>query len=316
MIFFRIFALIMLKIHFAPIQGYTEDVYRRLHQEIFGGIDVYYTPFIRIEHGEVRSKDMRDVRPQFNEGVNVVPQVIASGADEFERLIATLRPLDYKRIDINMGCPFPLQTRHGRGAGLMANIDKVKEIADVISQNMDLQFSVKMRLGLNGSDNWTKVVEVLNNVPLIHIAVHPRIAAQQYKGELNMRAFEDLLQATKHDIIYNGDIKSVNDIKRIEEAYGEGISGVMIGRGLLSRPSLGAEYKANQPLCSSDLLEKIQLLHSRLLEHYQNIIPGEAQQLNKIRTFWDYMEDTIGRKQWKKIKKSGNMKNYLANTIF
>lgn len=303
----------MKELHFAPIQGYTEDVYRRLHQEIFGGVDTYYTPFIRIDHGEVRSKDMRDVRPQFNEGVNLVPQVIASGGDELQRLLDTLIPLGYKRIDINMGCPFPLQTRHGRGAGIMTHIDKVREIADVINTNTVLQFSVKMRLGLDDNNQWKKVVEVLDDVPLIHIAVHPRIATQQYKGELNIGSFEELLNATHHSVIYNGEIKSVEDIKRIEQTYSDRISGIMIGRGMLARPSLAYEYKNGVTLSDAELLAKIRLIHSRLLEHYQTIIPGESQQLNKLRTFWDYMEETIGRKQWKKIKKAGNMKNYLLN---
>ena len=30
-----------LPIHFAPLQGYTDDVYRRLHHEIMGGITTY-----------------------------------------------------------------------------------------------------------------------------------------------------------------------------------------------------------------------------------------------------------------------------------
>ena len=56
-------------IHFAPLQGYTDDVYRRIHHELMGGIQTYYTPFLRMEGGGVRSKDMRDIRPEFNEGV-------------------------------------------------------------------------------------------------------------------------------------------------------------------------------------------------------------------------------------------------------
>ena len=39
-------------IHFAPLQGYTDDVYRRLHHELMGGIAYYYTPFVRME-GEI-----------------------------------------------------------------------------------------------------------------------------------------------------------------------------------------------------------------------------------------------------------------------
>ena len=49
-----------LPIHFAPLQGYTEAIYRQAHARIFGGIESYYTPFVRVEHGEIRKKDMRE----------------------------------------------------------------------------------------------------------------------------------------------------------------------------------------------------------------------------------------------------------------
>ena len=43
----------LLPIHFAPLQGYTDAVYRLAHARIFGGIDTYYSPFVRVEHGEI-----------------------------------------------------------------------------------------------------------------------------------------------------------------------------------------------------------------------------------------------------------------------
>ena len=45
-----------LPIHFAPLQGYTEAIYRQAHARIFGGVESYYTPFVRVEHGEIRKK--------------------------------------------------------------------------------------------------------------------------------------------------------------------------------------------------------------------------------------------------------------------
>ena len=44
-----------MKIYSAPLQGFTEAVWRNIHSEIFGGIDGYYTPFLRYEHGEIRN---------------------------------------------------------------------------------------------------------------------------------------------------------------------------------------------------------------------------------------------------------------------
>lgn len=296
---------------FAPLQGYTEDAYRRFHKDIFGGIDAYYSPFVRLEHGKVRSKDMRDIRPEFNEGVNLVPQIIARDAEEMQALLDVILPLGYKSIDINMGCPFPLQTKHGRGAGLLECPEKVVQMMEIVKKNADISFSVKMRLGLNDEEDWKSILPILNDTPLHHVTIHPRIASQQYKGNVNMDAFDAILESSKHPVVYNGDILTADDIASLEKRYGDCLYGIMIGRGLLARPSLVWEYVNNVKLSDNELFEKILLMHDKLREHYAKIIPGEAQQLLKLRTFWDYLEPTIGRKHWKKIVKAGNMKNYL-----
>lgn len=305
-----------LPIHFAPLQGFTEDVYRRLHNQIFGHVDCYYTPFLRIEHGSVRSKDLRDIKPEFNEGVNVVPQIICSNGKEAEMLTGTVISRGYRRIDINMGCPFPLQTRHGRGAGIMVAPDKVSEVCQVIKSHPEISFSVKMRLGLESGEDWKQVLPILNDTPLEHITLHPRIASQQYGGSVDMVSFEAFMQQCRHNLIYNGDIRSAQDIRNLQQQYPT-LAGVMVGRGLLSRPSLAAEYAEGTEWARNQIINKIKELHSLLQQHYADTIPGESAQWQKLRTFWEYFEPVEGqdslleRKQWKKIKKAGNMKNYM-----
>ena len=46
------------KIHFAPLQGYTDAVYREVHHRIFGGVENYYTPFVRVEKDGFRNKNI------------------------------------------------------------------------------------------------------------------------------------------------------------------------------------------------------------------------------------------------------------------
>ena len=70
-----------LPIHFAPLQGYTEVFYRNAHAACFGGVDTYYTPFVRIEKGEFRRKDVRGIEPENNHVPHLVPQLIAPTAE-------------------------------------------------------------------------------------------------------------------------------------------------------------------------------------------------------------------------------------------
>lgn len=66
-----------MKIFFAPLQGYTEAAYRKAHQEVCGGVDAYLSPFLRLEHGQIRRRDLRDISAENNpEGLITSPQRI------------------------------------------------------------------------------------------------------------------------------------------------------------------------------------------------------------------------------------------------
>ena len=94
----------MAVIHFAPLQGYTDSVYREAHTRVFGGVDTYYTPFVRIEKGGFRNKDLKDIACDRNRQVHVVPQLIASTPDEFRPIVRLFQENGYKEADINLGC--------------------------------------------------------------------------------------------------------------------------------------------------------------------------------------------------------------------
>ena len=50
-------------IYAAPLQGFTEAPFRHFHAAIYGcqgQADAYFSPFLRIDHGEVRPRDIRE----------------------------------------------------------------------------------------------------------------------------------------------------------------------------------------------------------------------------------------------------------------
>lgn len=310
----------MLPLHFAPLQGYTEAPYRRIHQEVCSGIEAYYTPFIRLEHGSIRRKDLREALPEQNVGIHVIPQLIAADACEFNMLAQQLISIGHKEININMCCPFPLQTRYGRGSGILALPDKVKEILDAATQlheTQGIQFSVKMRLGQHAPNEWQALLPLLNEAPLSHIILHPRTGDEQYRGELHMDEFEAFYEACAHPLIYNGMLTTLDEIHAIETHYPR-LSGLMIGRGLLARPTLAAEYASGQAITDEACRQKVLEMHRQLFAHYQQAIEGgESQLVTKMHTFWEYLEPLFGHKSIKKILKANSLRNYreaVANT--
>ena len=172
------------------MQGYTDAVYRRTHASLAGGVDCYFSPFIRIEKGQVRGRDMREIESDSN----VVPQIIVSGPDELDRLSDMISERGFSRIDINMGCPHPPQMNHGRGAGLLPCPDKVAALMDAVKARTETSYSVKMRLGMLSPDECLALLPILNDTPLKHITVHARTAKQMYRGLPQYDAFQAFLE--------------------------------------------------------------------------------------------------------------------------
>ncbi len=301
----------MKKIYFAPMQGYTDAPYRNIHSEIFGGIEEYYTPFIRIERGDLRHRDVRDAALDNDRTGRLVPQIIVRDVDEFEFLVARIKEAGHRRIDVNMGCPFPLQARKGRGAGLLQYPERVAEILKAINRHEDVAFSIKMRLGNENADECMALLPMLNDTRLTHITMHPRIGTQQYKGEPDMVAFDRFISECKQPIVYNGDILTIADIERINQAY-PNLHGAMVGRGLLMRPSLAMEYQEGKSLNEEDLMNLVWQLHDELLDTYSPILQSDGHLLVKMQTFWEYLEPLIGHKAYKGIKKAVSMAKYNA----
>lgn len=300
----------MLPIYFAPIQGYTDDVYRRVHHKIVGGVECYYTPFVRVEVGTIRSKDIRDIAPDNNAGIPVVPQIIFNSKKEFDYLVGRIEALEYKQIDLNMGCPFPLQARHGRGSGILSHPEIVESIIEGINEHKNLQFSIKMRLGWDNNAECERIIDLLNNIDIQHITLHPRTGIQQYKGRVDMDKFRYIYEMSRNPLIYNGDIGTIEDIRLIEKEFPR-LKGIMIGRGLLGCPSLATEYQQESEWSNSRRIALMIEMHTALMAEYSRILQGDTQMLSKMRTFWEYSEPLIGKKPHKKIMKSGNFKNYI-----
>ncbi|WP_289770283.1 tRNA-dihydrouridine synthase family protein [uncultured Duncaniella sp.] len=296
----------------APIQGLTDPVWRHFHHQVYGGgsVAAYHTPFMRVERGEVRRRDVRDLKSEFNQGLTLVPQIIFRDIKEFRMLCDEIRIAGYSVADMNMGCPFPPQVHHGRGAGILGNIELLREVSAVITAEYgDLSFSAKMRLGVERPDEWRDALAVLNTMPLRHVTVHPRTARQQYSGDVFMDEFAMVLGASAHPVIYNGDIVRPEQIDEVMSAY-PGVAGVMIGRGLFSRPSIVEEWQNGVEWDLNKKMEAFVRLHNSIYSHYCDTLCGDVQILGKMKPFWEYMAPNVDRKAYKDIKKASSLRKY------
>ena len=299
-----------MKIYSAPLQGFTEAVWRNVHNAVFGGIDGYYTPFLRYEHGEIRNKDVRDIERKNNSAGNLVPQIIAATPQEMHPLLELLAGEGYTRVDINMGCSFPLQMRKRHGAGLLPHPELVAELMKEVVQHPEISFSVKMRLGCNSKDEWKVLLTILNDAPLRHITMHPRLGIEQYKKPVDVDAFAEFYEACKHPVIYNGDLNSLADINRIEQLF-PGLKGIMLGRGLLANPALGVEYRNGHELENSEKSNLVRQMHDEMFRQLTPRLQGNTQFLGKMKPYWEYLLPDMLKRNKKAILKATTIEKYI-----
>lgn len=300
-----------MEISLAPLQGFTECGLRNAFASCFGGVSEYYTPFVRLEKGAFRNKDLKDIAPQNNQVPDLIPQIIASDEEEAVKLVEYVAGCGYHRLDINMGCPFPLMVRKGRGAGILSHPDRVARVLSVVHRYPEIRFSVKMRLGWESEQEIFALLDILNGHPLSQITLHPRLGIQQYKGKCFLDYFTAFYEQCRLPLVYNGDVMSLADIAALESRFPR-LKGIMIGRGLLARPWLASEYQEGSVWSGERRRNAFRRFHQELLSFYTSRIEGgDSQLLGKMVSFWEYLLAAEDRKKLKKIRKSSNLNTYL-----
>lgn len=294
-------------IYLAPIQGFTDYIYRKVYAGIFSSVDAYFIPYVTVQNEQIVRKYEREILPGNNLYGRSIPQILVRDARETELLASVLKNYGYAEVNLNIGCPYPMVTNRGRGSALLQNPESLKPILDTVSEQFKLKLSVKLRAGLNDPGEIEQVISVLNDYPLSEIIVHARVAKQLYKGTINEAAFRIALERSEHPVVYNGDIFSVDDFQRRSEQF-SAVSDWMLGRGVLMNVFLPAEIKGWR---FTDVEKRftLQHFHAGIVEAYLQAADNQGNALNKIKQFWIYFSQHFDdhARIFKKIKKSKNI---------
>ena len=298
----------------SPLQGFSDFRFRNAQNKLFGGIDTFYSPYIRLNGKMVVKRSYeRDLLPENNLGLEVIPQVITNDADEFLFVANYVRELGYKELNWNLGCPYPMVTKSGMGSGLINNPDKINHILDRAHSETDIIVSIKMRLGYENSEEILDVLPILDTYPIKNIAIHARTGKQLYKGGVHLDAFQQCIDSTIHKLYYNGDITSVAKFHEMQQRF-PSINHWMIGRGLISDPFLPSMIKNNTSEYPANKIELFSAFHDTLYAIYSESLSGSTHILLKMYHLWEYFSVTFSNphKVLKKIKKAQSIRNYEA----
>ena len=334
-----------MQFYMAPMEGLTGYIFRNAYEKHYGGIARYFTPFLT--NKKMNHRELNDILPEHNRGMEVVPQVLTNRADDFCCIAGQLREYGYETVNLNLGCPSGTVVAKNRGAGFLAFPDELDAFLDEIFSRCPSKISVKTRIGRDTPAEWERLLAIYEKYPLEELIIHPRVQKDFYKNTVNLEAYGLAERMSRHVLCYNGDLGTAEDYRDRHERF-PGTERMMLGRGLLKNPGLIEEiwyskyaYKPEKrqnlqkgvqppdmpetqgvPVSHDTGQKKIRLraFHDDLLLGYQTVMSGDRPTLFKMKELWVYLGESFSNpeKYLKKIKKTERIREYelIVDALF
>lgn len=302
---------------FAPLEGITGWVYRSLHRQYFSGVSAYYAPFFApTEHCPLAGRGLRDLLPENNRGVPLIPQLLVNEAEAFLPSARILQDMGFSEVNLNLGCPSGTVVAKKKGAGLLSQREMLTALLDgIFSADLSLRISVKTRVGMQDETQWPELLALFSQYPISTLIIHPRVRQDFYRTPVRMEAFHYAMAHTTLPLCYNGDLTSAQDCRELLSAC-PGLTQLMVGRGLVANPALGRELAGGPPLA----LDELKAFHDALVEAYARTLSGGHTVIGKMKELWFYMAHLFDHpeKPLKAIRKARTLPEYTAaaETLF
>jgi len=296
-----------MKIYFAPLEGLTDSIYRKLHRKYFPGVDKYFTPFFSpTVHRALTSKEARELPPADSFNGIVIPQILTKNAEDFLWFAGVCRDLGYGEINLNLGCPSGTVFAKGKGAGMLRDTDTLDRFLEEIFSATPLPISIKTRLGVESPEEFPSLLEIFNRYPIYELTLHSRVRSQFYKEKPDMEAFRYCLENSRVPVCYNGDLFSLQDIAHFSAQF-PACNTVMLGRGLIADPGM---------LSGGTKRETLQDFQDELLREYVTAFDSERNAMFRLKENWFYLLPTFAgsEKLGKRLRKCTDITEYKAIT--
>lgn len=294
--------------YFAPLEGLTDSIYRRLHHKHFSGIDRYYMPFLSpTMHRTLTHKENRELPMADSVDFTAIPQILTKVPEDFLWAAQQCRDRGYAEVNLNIGCPSGTVVAKGKGAGMLADPEGLDRFFDVVFSATPLPVSVKTRVGVQDDAEFPRLVEIFNRYPIKELTVHPRVRKDFYSTPIRGDAFRYAIDNCKIPLCYNGDLCSTEDIDTLAERYPQ-ISSVMIGRGLIADPGMLSPGGS-----TTQMLEEF---HNELLEEYIIAFGGSRNAMFRLKENWHYLSCRFegGEKLFKRLRKTTDIAEFRCIT--
>ena len=296
-----------MRCYFAPMEGLTDSIYRRLHHKYFPGVDRYYMPFLSPTiHRSLTHKEDRELPLADSVPFAAVPQVLTKVSEDFLWAAQVCADRGYDEVNLNIGCPSGTVVSKGKGSGMLRDPAALDRFLEEIFNGSPLPISVKTRLGLEDPQEFPALLEIFNRYPIQELTIHPRVRKQFYDGKVDMEMFAYAVRSSKNPLCYNGDILTLAQGKAILQQYPT-VSSVMIGRGLVADPGM---------LSGGTEVSALKAFMDELMDIYTVEFGGSRNAIFRLKENWGFLHDRFEGcdKLWKRLRKCTDPTEFRAIT--
>lgn len=275
-----------MKYYYAPLEGITDDIFRRTHHKYFPGIDRYYTPFLSptTTGGGLSWRDMREVLPENNPGMSLVPQLLTNNAGLFLQAAETLRSLGYEEVNLNLGCPSGTVCAKGKGAGFLGRMEQLEQFLDEIFGGCPIRISIKTRLGKTDPEEFEGLLSLYNRYPIAELTVHPRVQQDFYRKPVWMEYWEKACTDSRAPLCLSGGVAVKGDMEKL--FAGKPLpEALMLGRGLVANPALAMQLKGTGTLTRTALED----FHGELFELTAQRLGSPRNTMFRMKEIWSFL---------------------------
>ena len=297
-----------MRYYFAPMEGITDSIYRRVHHKYFGGVDRYYMPFLSPTiHRQLTHKEDRELPVADQESFVAVPQILTRVAEDFLWAAQVCADRGYDEVNLNVGCPSGTVVSKGKGSGMLRDLGALDAFMEEVFAKSPLPISVKTRLGVENKDEFPAILEIYNRYPIRELTIHPRVRKQFYSGNVEMDMFQHAVENSKIPLCFNGNLNNTQQIQNFSDAY-PNMDAVMIGRGLIGDPGMltpgGTDRKA------------LEAFMTELLECYIEAFGGARNAMFRMKENWSFLRHRFAGsdKLWKELRKTTDLGEYRRIT--
>lgn len=239
-----------LTIALAPMEGLMDALLRQRLTEV-GGIDWCVTEFVRVTQTLLPRSVFLAHAPELNHGWSTAAgtplrlQLLGSDpsclADNAARACALGAPV----VDLNFGCPARTVNRSRGGAVLLDEPDLLFRIVEAVRRSVPpaIPVTAKMRLGFADKAPALLAAQALASGGAAELVVHARTRAEAYEPPAHWEYVARIQDVVKVPVYANGEIWSLADFHRCVQI--SGLRRVMLGRGLVARPDLAQQIRAD-----------------------------------------------------------------------